>query len=333
LHVADVDSMGVPELWKLKGVNRFVDKPPLVSVVIATHDRPAYLRSAIESVLRGNYQTFEIVVTDDASSADNRNVVDSFRDPRLLYRRNAARLGSAANHREGLSIATGEYVALLNDDDEWEPEFLERMVPIIAANSEIVVCFSDHWIINAKGDVDPKASDECTRRFKRDVLRPGLYRPFYRLALLDQSVPMVAALLRRNAIDWDSPQRIGSVYDFWVTYLAARTGMGAWYLPERLARYRVHATNETSIGGDRFKKPMIYLYSRLIADPAIAELRPELRTRLQQAHRGYGIFLLQNGDARRARRHLWAAMPNSRAAIALALSIAPKFVARWAART
>lgn len=93
-------------------------KCPLVSVVIATYNRPAYLRLAIASVMRGSYQNFEILVTDDAGSDDNRRVVESFTDARLCYRRNATRLGSAGNHREALKIARGEYIGLLNDDDE-----------------------------------------------------------------------------------------------------------------------------------------------------------------------------------------------------------------------
>src|ERR1700723_1215347 len=104
---------------------------PRVSVVIATYNRPAFLRCAITSVLRGSYQNFEIIVTDDAGSEQNRQVVESFGDPRLCYRSNAVRLGSAGNHREGLKIATGEYIGLLNDDDEWDTDFLKRLVPIV----------------------------------------------------------------------------------------------------------------------------------------------------------------------------------------------------------
>jgi glycosyltransferase involved in cell wall biosynthesis len=275
---------------------------PLVSVVIATHNRPEYLRQAIASVLRGSYQNFEIVVTDDAGPEDNRRAAESFGDPR---------------------------VGLLNDDDEWEPEFLECMVSVLDANPEVVIAFSDHWVINATGDINPEATRECTHRFKRDALRPGLHRPFYRIALIDQSVPMVAALVRRNAVELeDSPLETSSMYDFWVTYLAVRSGLGAWYVPERLARYRVHEANETSVGGAI--RPAIYVYSRLVADPRLFELKPELHARLRQAQRAYGIFLLKNGDALRSRHYLIATMPNPRSAGALVLSYAPKPVRRFA---
>lgn len=302
-----------------------MSKHPLVSVVIATYDRPAYLRSAIASVLCGNYQNFEIIVTDDAGSEENREVTESFRDLRVGYRRNKIRLGSAGNHREGLRLATGEYVGLLNDDDEWEPEYLERLVPIIDANPRAVIAFSDHWVINAIGDIDSNATDECTRRFKRDTLSPGLHQPFDRIALIDQRVPMVATVLRRKVIDWEnSPEETSSLYDFWVTYLAVRSGMAAYYVPERLVRYRVHSANQTSIGGERFIKPAIYVYSRLLADSSLAELRPELQLRLQEAQYGYGIFLLKNGYAGQSRQYLRAAMPYRRALAAFALSFVPK---------
>jgi hypothetical protein len=119
------------------------------------------------------------------------------------------------------------YIDLLYDDDEWEPEFLARMVPILNTNLDVVIAFSDRWIIDSQGSLATQATEECTHRYKRDSLASGFHRPFYRLALIDQSVPMVASLVRAGTIDWqDSPLETSSMYDHWVTYLAARTGKG-----------------------------------------------------------------------------------------------------------
>jgi glycosyltransferase involved in cell wall biosynthesis len=300
---------------------------PLVSVVIATCNRPAYLSQAITSVLNGVYRNFEIIVTDDAGPDVNRQIAESFRDPRIRYRRNATKLGSGGNHREALKMALGEYIGLLNDDDEWEPEFLSRMVPILNSNLDVIIAFSDHWIIDSQGSLEIETTEEYTHRYKRDSLAPGFHRPFYRLALIDQTTPMVASLLRAGPIDWqDSPLETSSLYDYWVTYLAARTGMGAWYVPQRLARYRLHDRNETSVGGARVAKPGIHIYSRLIADHILEEIEPDLRARLLRAHYSYGIYLLKNGHTSEARTHFLAAMPNIRASLALTLSYVPNII-------
>lgn len=303
------------------------EERPLVSVVIATLNRPTYLRGAIASVLHGSYQNFEILVTDDAGPEANRDVTESFRDSRIRYRRNKTRLRSAGNHLEALKIATGEYVGLLNDDDEWEPGFLDLLVPVLRSHREVVIAFGDHYVIDETGVIDNTASDESTRRWKRDRLPAGNHQPFYEGALLDQSIPMVAALVRKSAVDWyDSPLEVGPIYDFWVTYLACRNGGAAWYCPERIARYRVHSMNETAVGGQRVTASTVYLYSRMLRDPALAMLKPRLRQRMARAQLSHGLVLLEHGRAREAQKYLGPAVlaGNPRAAIALGVSILPK---------
>jgi len=307
------------------------EEHPLVSVVIATYNRPAYLRSAIASVSRGSYQNFEIVVTDDAGPKENREVAESFQDPRVRYRRNKMRLGGTGNHREAIKVVAGEYVGLLNDDDEWEPRCLELLVPVLRNHPEVVIAFGDHHVIHANGVIDAAATEESTMRWKRDRLSAGSHQPFYEIALLDQSIPMVAALVRKNAIDWDdSPLEVGSLYDFWVTYLACRNGGAAWYCPERIARYRVHSMNDSVVGGQRTTKSSIYVYSRMVRDPQLAELRPKLQQRLARAQLSYGIILLEHGRAKEARKYLAPALlrgQRARAAIALGVSYLPKLFA------
>ena len=75
---------------------------PLVSVVIATYNRPAYLQSALASVVNGDYRNVEIIVTDDSPTDVNREIAVGFADPRIVYHRNETRLRIAGNHIEAL---------------------------------------------------------------------------------------------------------------------------------------------------------------------------------------------------------------------------------------
>jgi hypothetical protein len=118
-----------------------------------------------------------------------------------------------------------------------------------------------------------------------------------------------------------------------MTYLAARTGKGAYYLPERLVRYRVHASAQTGSQSPENSAASQYIYSRFLKDPELREYHAVFRARYAQAQVAHGIALLRQGSPREARSELAAAMFsgfNARAAFALMLSFLGTGIARGA---
>ena len=104
---------------------------PKVSVIIPTRNRAAFLQAAIQSVLNQTFQDFEIIVVDDASEDHTSAVIRSFTEPRIRYLRHESSRGQGATRNAGLHQALGEYVALLDDDDEWMPQKLEKQVALL----------------------------------------------------------------------------------------------------------------------------------------------------------------------------------------------------------
>src|SRR4051812_33540854 len=100
----------------------------LVSVVLPTRLRDGYLAEALASAITQTYRHIEIIVSDSGASDATRDLVASFNDERVRYRRNPPSSDSLANHVAAISEAVGEYVAVLHDDDIWEPRFLEQLV-------------------------------------------------------------------------------------------------------------------------------------------------------------------------------------------------------------
>jgi glycosyltransferase involved in cell wall biosynthesis len=98
---------------------------PKVSVIIPTHNRAEFLRSAITSVLNQTFQDFEIIIIDDVSKDHTREVIASFNDARIKVIRNQISKGAAGARNIGIMNSNGEYVAFLDDDDEWLPEKLK----------------------------------------------------------------------------------------------------------------------------------------------------------------------------------------------------------------
>ncbi|WP_454062751.1 glycosyltransferase family 2 protein [Candidatus Nitrospira salsa] len=102
-----------------------------VSVIIPTYRRPIFLRTALESVLAQTFPDFEVMVVDDASQDNTLDVVKEFDDNRIQYIAHEFNKGGSAARNTGIRHARGEYIAFLDDDDEWLPEKLELQVEVL----------------------------------------------------------------------------------------------------------------------------------------------------------------------------------------------------------
>lgn len=117
--------------------------PPLVSVIVATHNRAKLLPAALRSVLAQSFTDFELIVVDDGSVDGTDAVVASIPDVRLRYIQREKCGGVAAARNTGIRAAHGTYVAFNDSDDEWLLEKLERQVAAMRDNGptcDMVVC-------------------------------------------------------------------------------------------------------------------------------------------------------------------------------------------------
>lgn len=113
----------------------------LISVIIPTHNRKLLLKNAIDSVLNQTYQKFEIIIVDDCSTDGTKDYVLSLKDARIKYFRNEKNLYAAASRNVGIKNSNGEFIAFLDDDDEWFPQKLEKQIPIFK-NEKVGLVYS-----------------------------------------------------------------------------------------------------------------------------------------------------------------------------------------------
>jgi glycosyltransferase involved in cell wall biosynthesis len=303
---------------------------PLVTVVVPTYNRPAYLREALVSLVNQTFGDFEAVIADDGSGAETTAVIAEFDDRRLRHRRNERNLGMLRNNVSAFRTARTKYVANLHDDDRWREDMLERLVAPLEADDSLVAAFSDHYVMDGDGHVDERASDEYTRHWGRDALAEGVHRPFHGIALARRSTALaISGVMRSSAMDWDDfPDEVSTMYDTWLSYLASRSGAGAHYCPERLAYYRQHPATETASAEGRLRvgRAGMYVWQRFLDDPRLAPYRAEFRRRYAANAYSYGISLIRlgrRGEARAAiasglRRH-----PRPRGMAAFAVACTP----------
>jgi glycosyltransferase involved in cell wall biosynthesis len=101
---------------------------PLFSVVIPTYNRAAYIRSALESVRRQQFQDYEAIVVDDGSNDGTLGILNDYEWVKLLRQENQ---GPGAARNLGVSHSSGEYIAFLDSDDIWFPWALAAFAEVI----------------------------------------------------------------------------------------------------------------------------------------------------------------------------------------------------------
>ena len=308
---------------------RGVDRLPLVTVAIPTYRRPDMLQVAIASALAQTYRNMEILVSDSDGSDAVAALVAGYCDPRLRYRRNDRFTNALENALAMYRDARGELIATLHDDDEWEPGYLAAMVGPLIEDATVVLTFADHWLMDAEGNLLVGDTERYTRERGREGLAAGRYQPFTRLALVQRAVNItVATVFRNGLVDWDEvPPDVAPPYDVWMSYLASRDGAAAYYVPDRLMRYRWHqeSTSETV----RLEGPFVWTYDHILLDGRLADIRADIVRASAPLQASLGISLLAEGDATQARQRLWQGLRAGawlHAGAGLAISLLPPFV-------
>ena len=112
---------------------------PEVSIIIPTYNCEDYIAQALESVFAQTYSNFEIVVVDDASTDSTLEVVYSFNDPKLVVIPNQQNKGVSSVRNCGIKQAKGNWIALLDSDDWYAPERLEKLLEVaLKQNGDLV---------------------------------------------------------------------------------------------------------------------------------------------------------------------------------------------------
>jgi glycosyltransferase involved in cell wall biosynthesis len=194
---------------------------PVVSVLIPTFNRPEYLSIALASVLQQSYRNLQVIVINDGGE-DLSGLIDSFRDPRLIFINRKENRGKPYSLNEALNRADGKYVAYLDDDDLYYPNHIETLLNALEYQTDCQVAYSDFYKTYCRISSDAnrqilskvvKVSRDFDRFFMllfNHVLHVCL---MHRRDLIDKTGPYNEQL--NVLIDWDMTRRLVFFSDFY----------------------------------------------------------------------------------------------------------------------
>ena len=127
---------------------------PLISVNLTTYNRAKLLQRALDSILAQNYPNLEIIIVDDYSGDNTKDVVKSYmdRDSRVKYLRHEKNMGNAKARNTALTNSSGHFIAFMDDDDEWiDKDKISKQVEILSNSKNIgIVCSNIRYYENEK---------------------------------------------------------------------------------------------------------------------------------------------------------------------------------------
>lgn len=150
---------------------------PLVSVCIPAYNNAGYIRETIDSILGQTYENIELVIVNDNSKDNTREVIEAVGDERIKLYNNEQNLGMSGNWNKCLSLCTGEYIKLVCADDLLTPDCIEKEVAVLEANPDIELVESDTLRVdmNGKGKGTYNRYKASGRVSGKEVSRKGFF--------------------------------------------------------------------------------------------------------------------------------------------------------------
>lgn len=123
----------------------------LVSIIMPSYNTAEYIMDSIASVCNQTYKNWELLIVDDCSTDDTKEIVAKINDPRIKIFYNERNSGAAVSRNKALREAKGQWIAFLDSDDLWMPDKLEKQIKFMEDN-KYAFSYTNYEEINSNGD-------------------------------------------------------------------------------------------------------------------------------------------------------------------------------------
>ena len=221
----------------------------LVSVIIPSYNHEKYIGKCIDSVLQQTYKNFELIIIDDGSVDSSNEIISAYADQRIQYIKQS---NNGAHHaiNKGLALAKGDYLTLLNSDDLYHHDRLEKCLQVFQNNPEID--FISTWI-----DIINTSENVLGTKMAWKNMEPWNIRnkeltfagsgDYALNALMANFVSTTSNMIFKRSVY----EKIGGMRNLrfthdWDFLMRSCSNFNCFSLEESLLKYRVHETNTIS---------------------------------------------------------------------------------------
>jgi glycosyltransferase involved in cell wall biosynthesis len=209
---------------------------PLVSIALCTYNGAVFLAEQLDSLLSQTYPNLEIIIVDDGSTDDTIGVLKRYSANAASIRlyQNQLNLGYIKNFEKAISLCSGEWIALCDQDDIWHSDKITLMMT--HAGSHMLIYHDSEFIDETGEPLHKKISDI------RNCYSGGDSRVF----LFENCVSGHALLFRKELLTYFDGFHQLIMHDWWLAYIALNAGT-ILYLDRILVKYRQHSKANTNI--------------------------------------------------------------------------------------
>ena len=208
------------------------EKPGLVSIIMAAYNAEKTISIAIDSILAQTYTNWELLVINDCSKDRTADVVSGYSDPRIHLLRNDTNSGVSISRKKGSEAATGEWIAVLDSDDAWAPDKLEKQIKLAQDTGAELIFTGSAFMDDDGNPIDWQLHVPTTLPY-RELLKQNL--------VSNSSVLVKTALYKQFYAIGDEMHE-----DFAIWLGITKTGRVAYGIDEPLLIYRVASSSKSS---------------------------------------------------------------------------------------
>ena len=249
---------------------------PLVSVILPNYNHAPYIKESIEAILGQSYGDLELIIVDDFSSDNSREIIEMFRrsDKRVLSSYNSKNLGVSYARNRAIEKSAGKYIAFCDSDDIWHKSKLGIQIESLETRKEYDVTFCDSMIIDGHGA--ESGNTFSSKHGRVGNIEGNLFRELCETNFICNST----VLLRKSCIEKVGLLNEGLRYDEdWFYWICLARHFKFLFIDLILAKYRVHSwSTYTNINKVGYSKARI-VTCRMVID-SFSDLPNEIRSSL-----------------------------------------------------
>lgn len=241
---------------------------PLISIIMPNYNFGRFIGESISSVLKQDYPNFELIIIDNGSTDQSREVITYWasKDEKRVRPHFVPRKGLSFARNSGLALSKGDIITFLDSDDVWHENYLSSVAEHFEKNPSSHVVYTDAELFQS--DSAESLGNWFSPKYDREPLTGFVAEPLFKQG---NFVPIDTAAIKRDVLKktggFDERFRLAEDLDFW---MRVSRHFPFDFLDKQLCRIRRHSANASFLPSNAFQVLRVYR-KNLALDPELAE--------------------------------------------------------------